>query len=80
MAWNYAEKGVVFGLVVGVIMMVLLMKYDALNYAIFCFNTSGEDKSCLSYNTIFPLLTAIIGMVIGKIADEIIKRREEEYS
>lgn len=77
MAWSYAEKGVVFGLVVGIFVMIMLIKYNMFADSLFCLNSSS-GKVCLSYNSIFPLLLAFIGLVIGKIADKLSKRDEFE--
>lgn len=79
MAWSYAEKGAVFGLIVGIFVMILLIKYNMLGYTLFCFNSSEGKKACLSYNSIFPLITAVTGTVIGIIADKITKKEEEDF-
>lgn len=77
MAWSYAEKGVVYGLIVGIIVMVVLIFLKVFSDSLFCFNPNADNKICLSYNSIFPLLLALIGMVIGMIADKITKKEEE---
>ncbi len=79
MAWSYAEKGVVFGLIVGIIVMILLIECNLFADSLFCLNSGAENKVCLSYNSLFPLLTALIGMVIGMIADRVTKRDDEDF-
>ena len=72
---KHSESLAIIGLGVGVVALVFMLKFGIFNDSLFCF-TINQRESCFRYNTLFPALTCLIGIVLGMMIDKINEIRD----
>jgi hypothetical protein len=75
---SYAEIGILIGLFLGLALMGAAWYFSKTSGANFCIFSMGEKNVCIMYISLYPVALALIGLLVGFIADKIWKK--EEYA
>lgn len=74
---NYSEIGIVIGLFLGVVLMVIAWYFSETADANFCLFTMGEKDVCIRFISLYPFVLAILGLIIGFVADKNKERKKK---